>query len=78
MDTEERLKNILAIALKKDLSEIHEDFTAQEVKEWDSLQQMNIIVALEKEFDIRFSEEESILLNSYKSLLEAIRINLSE
>ena len=73
MDIEAQLKKILAIALQKDISEIHTEVISTDVQEWDSLQQMNIIVALEEEFSIRFNETESILLNSYSSLLEAVR-----
>ena len=73
MKTEEKLKQIISSVLQKDITVISNGFSPENVKEWDSLQQMNIIVAIEEEFNIRFGEAESILLKSYAELLKAIQ-----
>ncbi|MEJ2593699.1 MAG: acyl carrier protein [bacterium] len=78
MNIEERVKQILAKILNADPSKIDRHFSAEFVKEWDSLQQMNIIVALEEEFGIRFGEAESILLKNYSSLQAAVKKKLDD
>ena len=77
MNIEERIKQILAKILGTDPSKIDMHFSADIVKEWDSLQQMNIIVALEEEFGIRFGEAESILLKNYANLRSAVQEKLN-
>lgn len=70
---ENRLKKILASFLDLQNEMIDEIISAETIEGWDSLKQMNIIVAIEEEFDIQFDEEESILANSYVSLLKLIK-----
>lgn len=38
---------------------IHDKLNPDDVKNWDSMQHLNLVVALEEEFDIRISPEES-------------------
>jgi acyl carrier protein len=70
---EDKLKKLLAVLLEVEEDQIDEHATAETIEGWDSLKQMNIIVAVEEEFDIMFDEEESILSDSYQSLLDLIR-----
>jgi acyl carrier protein len=69
---EKRFKEILATVLETTPDSIDESMSSDTVQEWDSLRQMNLIVALEEEFSIRFEEEESLLLNSYAALLQTV------
>ena len=64
---------MLASLLGVDESLIDENASNETIDGWDSLKQMNIVVAIEEEFDIQFDEEESILSDSYKSLIELIK-----
>ncbi len=73
---EERFNKILAIALDLKVEEVNSKMSSETVDNWDSLKQMNIIVAMEEEFEISFDEAESILLNTYSSLLVAVREKL--
>ena len=70
---ESELKKLLSVLLGVDEDKINDATTAETIEGWDSLKQMNIIVAVEEEFDMQFDEDESILSNSYQSLLELIR-----
>ena len=70
---EDKLKKLLAVMLGVDEGQIDENASVETINGWDSLKQMNIIVAIEEEFDIQFNEEESILSNSYQTLLELIK-----
>lgn len=70
---ENKLKKLLSMILDVDIKKINDSTSAENIQEWDSLKQMNIIVAIEEEFDIQFNEEESILTNSYSALLDTIK-----
>jgi acyl carrier protein len=70
---EDKLKKLLAVLLEVEEDQIDEHATSETIEGWDSLKQMNIIVAVEEEFDIMFDEEESILSDSYQSLLDLIK-----
>ena len=70
---ENRLKKILASFLDLQNEMVDETISAETIEGWDSLKQMNIIVAIEEEFDVQFDEEESILANNYVSLLKLIK-----
>ena len=72
MEIEEKIKQILAVTLDLEQDELGDYVSSENIPNWDSLQQMNIIVALEDEFKIRFEEAESILLKDYTSLLNAV------
>lgn len=70
---DDRLKKILAEILEIKEDQIDERITSDNIESWDSFKQMNIIIAIEEEFDLLFDEEESILSNSYTSLLKIIK-----
>jgi len=70
---ENKLKKILSLILEVEEEKIDYDTSADNIEDWDSLNQMNIIVALEEEFNIQFDEDESILSNSYIALLKALK-----
>ena len=70
---EDKLMKLLSIHLGVDEEKINDDISAETIEGWDSLKQMNIIVAVEEEFDIQFDEVESIVSNSYQQLLNLIK-----
>ena len=45
----------------------------RDVAEWDSVAQVKLILTLEEEFDIRFTEDEVSSLETVGDLLEAVR-----
>ena len=70
---EDKLRKLLAVLLEVNEEKIDNNASAETIEGWDSLKQMNIVVAVEEEFDMMFDEEESILSDSYQSLLELIQ-----
>lgn len=69
---ETKLKNILAIFFNVDVADIDENFSSNTVENWDSLKQMNLVVAIEEEFKIMLDEAESLLTDSYSSLYQLV------
>jgi len=50
-----------------------EDATSDTIDTWDSLRHMNLIVALEDEFDIEFEPEDVMELTSYHAGFALLR-----
>ena len=71
-DLENRVKCILIAILQVEETYVS---TAKRgyTEEWDSMAWVNIISALEDEFDIELSEEEYELVSSYELICELIR-----
>lgn len=65
----------MSISNRETLNEIFQQFVPSELPverrsratcaEWDSLAQLQLILALEQEFGVSLSDEESVTLNSY-------------
>jgi acyl carrier protein len=72
MDRNELLKQINDVfidILDNDEIEIKEETTANDIEEWDSLTHIQLVVAIEKHFKIRFSSME---IQSWKDVGEMI------
>ncbi len=54
---ENRIKEVVASVLNIDVDSIDDTTSPDTVVGWDSLKQMNLIVALEEEFEISFSDD---------------------
>jgi acyl carrier protein len=53
-----RMQNIFRDVLDEESLELRPDMTAADVEKWDSLTHINLIVAIEREFRVRFSTAE--------------------
>ena len=54
----EKLKNILQQVLDQDVDRLADEMTAADFPDWDSLAHLNIVVAIERAFKIRFAAAE--------------------
>jgi acyl carrier protein len=71
----DRVKEIIANITNTPVSRISEKSNDQNLAGWDSMAQINIVVALEAEFGVSFTAEEMSSLNSVTQILEAIQRN---
>jgi len=62
------LKDAILAALKLDEWELTEDTTAAQVPGWDSLSHVNVILAVEKRFGVRFKNIEVLKLKNVGDL----------
>ena len=72
-----RLKQVLANVFGEKSENISEGSSMDTIENWDSLRHLNLILALEEEFEVSFDEEETINIVSYllvKTVLEEHKI----
>jgi acyl carrier protein len=66
-----RLKPIFEDVFDEDDMEIPPTLTANEVEGWDSLSHIRLIIAIEKEFDVKFRTTE---VNSFRDVGELVEL----
>ena len=67
-----RLAPIFRVVFEDDALVVSERMTAQDVPAWDSLSHINMIVAVEKAFDIKFSIRDVRAMKNVGSLIDLI------
>jgi acyl carrier protein len=72
-DIETRVVNIISSVFGILESDIQDDASPDTIESWDSLKHINLIVSLEEEFLIEFSDEEIFDMMNYKLIIETIR-----
>ena len=74
----ERIKNVMSAVFEIPVDKIGEESSPDNIESWDSLKHMNIVVALEEEFNIQFTDDEIIELINMKLILVIIREKVSD
>lgn len=69
----ERLNNVFQDVFDDDDIVVNEETTSNDIEDWDSLEHINLVVAVEKEFKIKFNMGE---VNSMKNVGEMVGIIL--
>ena len=64
-ENELRLKKVLAAVFKINFSDVNDNSSVDTVEKWDSLNHLNLVLAIESEFDISFSEDQTVEIMSY-------------
>ena len=72
MTTLEKLNVIFSEVFDDDALIIKPEMTANDVEGWDSLSHVNLIIAVENKFNIRFSQKELLVLKNVGDLLNCI------
>ncbi len=73
----ERLKQTILKELKLDDYDIRPEMRADEVPGWDSLSHINVILAVEKEYGVRFKGVEVLRLKNIGDLQKLVDSKLS-
>ncbi|MFZ4712620.1 MAG: acyl carrier protein [Bacteriovoracaceae bacterium] len=74
MSNEQKLKSVLANVFNVDISTITGDASVDTIESWDSLNHLKLVLALEQEFDISFTEEQTVEIMN----LPLIKMTLQE
>ena len=63
---EQKIKDILSSVLNVEVTKIDENSSPDSIEAWDSLNHLNLMMALEEEFNIKFSGDEIGEMMNYK------------
>lgn len=72
----DQVQNILRGIFDDDEMEVTDETTAADVEDWDSLEQINILVAMEKSFQVKFSVGEVEGLRNVGEMIDLIASKL--
>lgn len=71
-DVGTRVQSVLAEVFDLEPDAVGADTSTDSVEDWDSLQHLTLVLALEEEFGIHFDDEESVTLLSYPLIVEIV------
>jgi acyl carrier protein len=74
MTNEEKLKKIIGSVFKIDASSVNNETSPDTVESWDSLNHLNLVLALEEGFEVSFTEEQTVQILNF----ELIKMSLQE
>lgn len=69
---EERIKNVMSAVFTIPVEQIKDDSSPDSIESWDSLKHMNLVVALEEEFEIEFLDDEIIEMMNFSLISNII------
>ncbi len=69
----ERVFKIISQVMDVPFEEVNESSSPENLGRWDSLQHMNLILALEEEFRTKFTDEEIVLMGNVSIILESLQ-----
>jgi acyl carrier protein len=72
MSTEDKLLTIVSDVLEIDRSAAHMDLSAEDVESWDSLQQLNLVSAVESAFGVTIPIEDLGSIGSVRDFMRYI------
>ena len=67
-----RIKNVMSAVFEIPIDDLDDFSSSDNIVSWDSLKHMNLIIALEEEMKIDFSENEIIKMTNYKIIKKII------
>ena len=72
MEIKQRLQEIFRDVFDDEELVIAENMTANDIEDWDSLAQINLVIEIEKEFGVKFNLEEVSELKNIGEMLKLI------
>lgn len=70
---EDRIKNIMSAVFEIPSEEINDKSSPDTIESWDSLKHMNLVVALEEEFEVEFKDDEILEIMNYQLIVEILK-----
>jgi acyl carrier protein len=74
----DQIKKVMAGIFKIDLAEIDDEASTDTIEGWDSLRHLSLMISLESEFDVVFSDEDFADLTSLPLIELEIRSQLDQ
>ncbi|NTV29680.1 MAG: acyl carrier protein [Candidatus Omnitrophica bacterium] len=70
---ESRIKQVMSQVLGVDASRIDDQTSPHTLKEWDSLQHVTLVLALQEEFGLEFSHDEVLAMMSFTGIRDTLK-----
>ena len=71
-----RVQGIMADLFSIPVAQVMLETSSDTIKSWDSLQHLNLMLALEQEFGVQFAPEEIETLTSVQSIIQLLNLKL--
>ena len=68
----DEMKKIFRDVFEEETLEINNETNAEDIEDWDSLEQINLLIAMEKKFEIKFNINEVVALENVGDMAELI------
>jgi acyl carrier protein len=68
----EKVLNMMAETFDVERALLNEDTSQKNLSAWDSLRHLNLIVALEDEFEVSFEPEQIAIMTSFTAIIEEL------
>jgi len=70
--TQERIIQVVSNILNVPTGKLNADSSPESIEQWESMKHINLVLAIEEEFDVQFDDEQIAELQSIKSIISAI------
>lgn len=72
-----KIKDIMATILEVSIDDLDENSSQATLESWDSLKHMQLIIAIEEEFDVEIEDIDLIEMISFQTIKDALQIKLN-
>jgi acyl carrier protein len=72
MSLRERVRIVVSQVLGIPVGALNDDSSPENIASWDSLKHMNLVLALEEEFRIRFTDEKILAMLTVRSITDSV------
>ena len=63
------LKNIMSNLFDIPVDDINDNISTENCEQWDSLQNLNLIIAVEEEFGVSLTDDDVLKIKDFKSII---------
>ena len=69
---QQRIKEVMAGIFSMDAADIGPGSSIETIEQWDSLQHVNLMMALEQEFNVRIDVEDAVEMTSFPAVCKTL------
>lgn len=70
--TQDRVFQVISNVLNVPRDKLSIDSSPESIEQWESMKHINLVLAIEEEFDVQFDDEQIAELQSVKSIITAV------
>ena len=70
---QDRIKNVMSAVFELPVNQITDDSSPDTIGSWDSLKHINLVVALEEEFKVEFTDDDIVEMMNYPLIKEIVK-----